>query len=319
MSAEQLKVLEMVAEGKISPEEGVRLLKALGDNRSGRVMGVDLPDITLPKIDLGQLGEMCVELKNSVVDGAKKAQGTLRRTRMGRFTELKDFPVSIEWPQDIQQCNLRLDTRAGKCKLSGGDAPGRLLLGKLKRAIEEPIIQSDRHDGQLDLRIRQNLGRASYTLNKDMAFKVAVDNAAAETDLNLGALLVDELTIDNNAGSVNAHLGERAPLVRASIQNNAGSVTLGVPGTFAVKVTPTGSLSSHNLERCGLEIIEGCAVSGDYETNAKRVDIVLNQNVSSFKLEWRRSDGVEVGAEPHLDDDDAPGADEAPYDMGEMH
>ena len=299
MSAEQLKVLEMVAEGKITPEEGVRLLRALGEGRGGRSLGFDLPEVKIPKIDLGHLGDMCVELKNSVVEGAKKAQGQLKRSRFGRFTELKDFPLSIDRPEGAALLRMRFDVRAGKLKLVGEELAGKLLEGKLKRALEEPLVMLEKRDNEVELRIRQNLGRGLYRISPAMPIKLAVDNAAAEAEYKLAELEVDELSIDNNAGSVMVELGERAAQVKVGIQNNAGSIQLIVPQVFAVKVVPTGSLSSHNLERCGLEIVNGAAVSGDYETNERRVEIVLNQNVSSFKLDWRRGDGVTVEEEKH--------------------
>ena len=38
--------------------------------------------------------------------------------------------------------------------------------------------------------------------------------------------------------------------------------------------------------------------SSDYGDNPKHVEVVLNQNVANFTLEWKRRDGVEVKAEP---------------------
>lgn len=303
MKEERLKVLEMVAQGKIAPEDGVRLLEALGEGRRG--LRCDLPHMNMPKIDLGQLGQLVVELKDAAVEGARKAHGQFRRSRAGRMLEFQDFPVSVNVPEGVQRCVLGLETRAGKLKLRGGDSEGKLLLGKIKHAPEEPEVVLEVRDGQAELVVKHGMGRGSLRLNADLSYAFRVDNAAADTDLELEELLVDDVEIDNNAGQVALRLGGRAEKIAVVVKNNAGNVTLKAPETHALKITPSGALSSHNLAKYGLTLIDEVMQSSDYAENPKHVDIVLSQNVANFTLEWKRRDGVEVKAEPatHVMDD----------------
>jgi hypothetical protein len=296
MKEERLKVLEMVAQGKITPEDGVRLLEALGENRRGP--GCEIPHMNMPKIDLGQLGQLVVELKDAAVEGARKAHGQFRRSRAGRMLEFQDFPVSVDVPEGVQRCKVNLETRAGKLKLRGGESEGKLLLGKVKHAPEEPEVFLEVRDGVAELGVKHGMGRGSLRLNSDLSYAFKVDSAAADTELELEELLVDDVEIDNNAGQVLVRLGGRAESIGVAIKNNAGNVTLKAPETHALKITPSGALSSTNLAKYGLTLIDEVMQSGDYGHNPKHVDIVLSQNVANFTLEWKRRDGVEVQAEP---------------------
>lgn len=298
MSREKLKVLEMVAEGRITPEEGVRLIEALGEadraSHSGRKLHWpgDISDIRLPRIDLGQLGEVYVELKKSVVDTARKAHSHLKGSKAGRYFEFKDYPLSIELPPGVERCKLAFDVRAGKLKLKGQDIGGLLLNGKVKRAPEKPVIITDVRGNVSDVTLRHSLGRCLLRASPAIPYAIMLSNAAADSRLNLEQLEVTELGIDNNAGGVVVALGELAGQVSVNISNNAGSVRLRAPESHAVRVTSTGSLSSTNLEKLGLETVDGAATSQDWDNNRRRVDIILDQNVANFNLIWKRSDGV---------------------------
>lgn len=300
MSNEKIKVLEMVAEGKISPEEGVRLIEALGEadraGRSGNRRGfpIDMSDVRMPRIDLGHLGQVYVELKKSVTEGARRAQNQFKRSRAGKFFEFRDYPLEIERPEDADRCKLRLDIRAGKLKLKGQDLANRLLVGKVKRAPEAPTILTEVRDGESDITLRHSLGRCLLRTNTAYPYRIHLDNSAADSRLQLENVPVPELNIENNAGSVAAALGEMLDRVNVNVSNNAGNVRLKVPGTHAVKVTPSGTLSTDNLEKFGLMAVDGVAASPDWETNPKGVVIALSQNVASFRLEWNRRDGVQM-------------------------
>lgn len=298
MSREKLKVLEMVAEGRITPEEGVRLIEALGEadraSHSGRRLHWpgDISDIRLPRIDLGQIGEVCVELKKSVVDTARKAHSHLKSSKAGKYLDFKDYPLSVEYPAGLERCKLAFDVRAGKLKLKGHEIGDLLLVGKVKRAPEKPVIITDVRGNVSEVTLRHSLGRCLLRANPSIPYSIMLNNAAADSRLQLEQLEVSELDIDNNAGGVVAILGEMAGQVSVNISNNAGSVRLKAPGSHAVRVTSTGSLSSTNLEKLGLEAVDGAAASQDWDENPRRVDIILDQNVANFNLIWKRSNGV---------------------------
>jgi hypothetical protein len=300
MSREKIKVLEMVAEGKISPEEGVRLIEALGEaDRAGRTGGsrgfpLDMSELRMPRIDLGHLGQVYVELKKSVTEGARRAQNQFRRSRAGKFFEFKDYPLEVERPSDVDRCKLRLDIRAGKLKLKGQELEGRLLMGKVKRAPEAPTVITEVHDGETDITLRHSLGRCLLRTSTEFPYRIHLDNSAADSRLQLENVAVPELDIENNAGSVAAALGELVDKVTISVSNNAGNVRLKVPGTHALKITPSGTLSTDNLDKHGLEVVDGVAVSQDWDSNPKGITIALSQNVANFKLDWKRRDGVRM-------------------------
>ena len=321
MSGEKLKVLELVSEGKITPEEGVRLIEALGeaDRKAGAGSGggsrssvggqkfnpFGMGEIRIPRIDLGQLGEVLVEVKNNVTDMGKKAEANIRRGRAGRFFEMKDYPMSAPRSGDIARARVRFDVRAGKLRVRAADeGNAELITGSVKRTPEEPVLVSEVKDGRIEASVKCSLGRASFQLHPDMSYKLELANSAADAKLELASLAVDSLELDNNAGSVAIELGSRVERVSLKIDNNAGSVRLVVPAEYALKISSSGNLSSHNLEKYGLEPSGGATQSGDWNDNPRGVEVTLNQNVASFTLEWQRRDGVSVGYNPAVHNGD---------------
>jgi hypothetical protein len=315
MSSEKLKVLELVSEGKITPEEGVRLIEALGeaDRKAGGPGGSSgstsfggqkfnpfgLGEIRIPKIDLGNLGEVLVEVKNNAVDLGKKAEAGIKRSRAGRFFEMQDYPLSAPRSGDINRARVKLEVRAGKLRLRAADAPTEeFISGSVKRTPEEPALVSEARDGRMEASVKCSLGRASLALHPDLNYKLALANAAADDKLELAGLLVESLDLDNNAGNVSVELGDRVERVQVRIENNAGSVRLGVPAQYALRVVASGNLSNHNFEKYGLELTDGAAQSGDWHDNPRGVEVTLSQNVASFQLDWQRRDGVSVGYNP---------------------
>ncbi|MCH7472468.1 hypothetical protein IIA79_05900 [bacterium] len=304
MSSERMKVLEMIADGKINPEEAARLLEALSQERGGhRRFKFEMPDVHIPKIDLEQIGEVYVELKKSVVNGAQKAEGSFRRSRAAKYIEFKDYPISVEAPEGIDRCKMHLQLRAGKLRLKAGDTGGPLFHGKARRVHDEPVVISEVRDGLSEVTLKHSLGRLSARLSPDFSYSFSLDNAAGDSSLDFEGLKVEELKVENNAGSVSVHLGGEVDRVEVDIQNNAGNVMLKVPDSHAVRITPSGSLSAHNLEKYGLEIIDGVAASSDWDSNSKGVDIVLSQHVANFQLAWKRRNGVKLGASKSEDDE----------------
>ena len=234
MTREKLKVLEMVADGKNSPEEGVRLIEALGgtgrsQGRGMRVMPIDVTDIQLPKIDLGRLGEVCVEVKKSVSEGARKAHKHIKRSRAGRFLDLKDYPITMERAATMETGRIHFDVSAGMLKVKGQDIGEKVFTGKVKRTPDEPVVIAEEREGMAEVTLRHSLGRCLLRLTPDLPMEIKLDNSAADSRLQLENVRVYGLDIDNNAGSVVAVIGELVDQVNMSISNNAGSVLLKLP------------------------------------------------------------------------------------------
>jgi len=295
MGQEQQKVLEMVASGKISPEEGVRLLNALTANTAPKRKSMfDLPEIKVPRIDLGPLSEVAVELKNTVVGGAIIARKKLDETKAGQYLEVKKSTFEGPDVAGVTKAELLIDCSAGKLTLVSGETGGKLITGKVARIKDEPELQSEVADGVAKLRLSHSLGKAAVVASIVPEYDLKLHNAASDCKLDLADLKVNTLSIDNNAGSVAARLGGTQWLLHANIQNNAGSVRLSVPTSHAVRIVGSASLSSSNLANFGLKDVAGGQQSNDWDTNEKRCEIVLVQNVASFELAWRKQslDGV---------------------------
>ena len=302
MSREKMKVLEMVQEGRLSPEEGLRLIEALGEaggnsgsgKNSSDGIKFDIPDIKLPKIDLKGIGEVAVEFQNTMIDTFKKTQRQVKRSNASKYTELKDFPVKVELPKGIKRCSLNLDIRAGKVKVKAGETGSSLIAGKVKRTPTEPVILSDVKNGKVDLTLKHSIGRSAFKLNPDISYVANLNNAAADATFDLTGLSFNDVMIDNQAGNMTLILGKEEDRVELDVRNNAGSITVNVPENYALRIEATGSLSKLNLEKYGMELVDGMAESSDWDDNPRGVDIKLSQNVAAFLLNWKRKDGIEI-------------------------
>ncbi|MCB1216576.1 hypothetical protein KDL44_04250 [bacterium] len=315
MSREKIKILEMVQEGRLTPEEGLKLINALQDSESresgrGGSSGAagnrfDVPNIKLPKINLENLGEVAVEFQNSLVDTFRRTQRQYKRSKAARYTELKDFPVKVEVPDGIKRCNLTLDIRAGRVKVKGGDSGSPLIQGKVKNTPTEPVIISDVKGGKADVTLKHSIGRSGLKLNPDIAYVASLHNAAADAHFDLSSLDVKDLEIDNQAGNMVLQLGRREDRVEMDVRNNAGSITLHIPEDYALRLEATGSLSKLNLEKYGMELHDGVAESSDWDDNPRGVSIHLSQNVAAFLIEWKRRDGIDLRANGHRSEAEA--------------
>jgi hypothetical protein len=292
MSREKLKVLEMVAEGKISAEEGVRLIEAMGQAdrqaRRGARHGVEIPDIRIPRIDLGNMGEMVVELKKNVERGARKASDRIRETSAGKYFTYKDYPVSVGWPDGVNRCILNLECSAGKLKLKGADITGKILLGKVKRSPEEPQVSGETEGENCTVRLRQVVGRGLLRFNQHMPCTITLNNSASDARLNLEKIKAEHIELSNSAGNAIIKLGNRVPRVSLAVDNNAGNLKLIVPDEYAVRIKQDKNMSADNLGRFDLSREDGALVSADWGENERQVELVLSQNVANLSLDWRR-------------------------------
>lgn len=294
MSLEQQKILEMVASGKITPEDGVRLLNAVSTPEAAAggkgQFNFELADLKIPKIELGDLGDMYVELKNSMTDAAKKVQGKFQDSKASRYFEPKEYDFAGPDAEGIGSCNLSLDISAGKFKLRSGGG-GKLIAGKSKRVPNEPELSATVQDGNASVSLKHSMGRCQANLATGPGYTISMANAASDSTLELEDLRVESLSVDNNAGNVHVHIGEAAWQPKLIIGNNAGHVRVRIPGSHALRINVSSTLSGHNFEQLGLKINEGSAQSADWDHNERRVELTLTQNLAAFELIWKRAKG----------------------------
>jgi hypothetical protein len=283
----------MVAAGKISPEEGERLLNALnagagGRNRSGS-KPFEIGDFRLPNVDVGRLAEMAVDLKKTVVKTAQSAEGKIKKSKAGKYLEPREYPISVDQvlSPDLP-VQLDLNIQAGQLRLLGEmDEAGKLVVGRATCVPDAPVVVSEVSEFRQHVGLRHRLGTCWIRLAEAPVYHIRLENAAADTRLELGQLRAASLKLNNNAGNLDIRLGERSPHVELEITNNAGSVDLLVDSGYALKIHSSGTLSSSNIENLGLKLVDGSYVSPDWESNARCVEILLAQNVANCSISWR--------------------------------
>ncbi len=312
MSEERLKVLEMVSNGIISAEEGVRLLEALGTSeRRGPSQGngspgpgmgshaqpghrgkvnieLPLPSLKIPKINMGGLGDMYVELKHSMVEAARTGYSKLKTTKAGKYLELHDYEVEGPGAEGVAHCNLKMEVQAASMKLKAAEADAPLITVKARKVQEQPVLITTFQDGQAEAALRHGLGRAGIDLNPHPSYSLVLQAAASDAVLDLSTLRIEDLLLENNAGSVKMTLGEGCERVLLRVRNNAGDVQLKIPAGFALRVIGRENLSANNFEKYGLKLEESGMASEDWEDNPRQVEIQLEQNVAHFSLNWRK-------------------------------
>lgn len=314
MSEERLKVLEMVSNGVISAEEGVRLLEALGAaERRGPAQGsaqpgpgqgmhnsqahrgkinveLPLPSLKIPRINLGGLGDMYVELKHNLGEVARTGYSKLKTTKAGKYLELHDYEVEGPGAEGVEHCNLKMELQAASLKLKAGEAATPLISVKARKVQEQPVLITTFQDGQAEAALRHGLGRCGIELNPQPSYSLVLHSAASDGSLDLSALRIEDLLLENNAGSMRVQLGSGCERVLVRVRNNAGDVQLKLPAEFALRIVGRENLSANNFEKYGLKLEEDGAASEDWDSNPLQIELQLEQNVANFSLGWRKSE-----------------------------
>ncbi len=293
MGKEQMKILQMLEEGKINVDEAAELLQALG---TGETREETSPLSRSPASQVDEEGEAepAIETKRLGDIGKKIAESILSRTGFGgrRFTFREE--LSGEFDSQQQPIRILADNTNGKVSVKGWNQPTwKAVLKKTVRAPSEEeaeeasremVVVDDSPSG-LEIKDRSKIGfstgmQIEVFLPQDLKFdlEVSCSNGRVKAD-NLKCRKVKVTTKNGRIGLTDVEAEEY------ELKSYNGKVAVeGVTGDLQVEVI-NGPISVSPAAVCGRR-------NYDLETKngAIKVDLPADED-AAYNLDCKTSMG----------------------------
>lgn len=122
------------------------------------------------------------------------------------------------------------------------------------------------------------------TLTERLPIDLIVDAGASSINADLSNVRLTLLKLNAGASSTDIKLGDKTDELKVEIDSGASSATIRVPRNSGVSVRFEGGLSSKDFADLK-EVSEGYYRSDEYEAASKKIDMIIDAGLASFKLE----------------------------------
>lgn len=180
---------------------------------------------------------------------------------LGGRTVTETFRAPLE---DTRSTDVRLDLGAAPTRVSALADPTELIRADVthRNRVVFSVRGGDHKTVRLDERDRwfgagNDGGRWNIGLNPDVPAYLEVDGSSAQTTLNLGALELTGLALDNGSGRAEITLPASAERYEAELDGGSGRVTLSVADGAELDATFDGGSGA-------LEVALGRDVAGEF-------------------------------------------------------
>jgi len=209
--------------------------------------------------------------------------------------ELYRWSVANEGPYSAVR--LDIDLAAGSLWLKSGEEA--LLSAKFDYNRNPPRCRYEVDEGVASLKIRSEQGRFSLFSRKhhnDAKIEVSdkypldlsIDAGACELDLDLSDLELTDFELDGGVCDINLRFGDRAKLLRATIDVAVSDLDIQIPRGLGLKLIKDTALSSFDHGGIKLEKLSGSTyLSEDYSTAEKKIDLYIEASLSSLAINTR--------------------------------
>lgn len=120
-------------------------------------------------------------------------------------------------------------------------------------------------------------------LNEETIWNIDIDAGAAEIMLDLTPFIVNKLTINGGAASVEVILGDRADSLNVKIETGVSAVVVKVPKHVACEVNTDSFLVSKELPDFD-KVSKSTYVSPNFSSAEKNIYIKFEAGISSFEV-----------------------------------
>lgn len=218
--------------------------------------------------------------------------GTLPISSTGETT--KDISV-VSQSQDVSRLEAIVSAGASRLEISGG-ASSSLIAGSLtsnQSTLKQDISTRDEVQ-RVVLSLESDWQRMFGSgFNNDLRVKLTdslpvdlkVDAGASSIKADLSTILLESLEVDSGASSIDIKLGDRSDKVKVDIDTGVSSIKLAVPSSVGVELVIDDGLSSKSIPDGFKEIDESTYRSSNFDEADKRITIMVDIGVSSFKLD----------------------------------
>ncbi len=289
MGEEQIKILSMLKDGKVTVEEAERLLKLVGlEEKKARKSG--------------EFTEFAREMPDALVRGmleAFKAVGEVGRSVGKKGKELIDVggdrirkkyqerPFRVKLPEGVTEVKIGVEAKVGTMRIKGALDDTETLAKGIHKTISSDVVE---YVANTDTPTRGSLlfeseaGSLEAELHPEIIYDLDVENAAGAVKLDLRYLRARSAEIENSLGMVSVKLGNLIEDVNLTINNSAGKVKLVVPSDAGLKISAYGQMGTHNLDEMELLRDGEDFVTSDFDNAQTKITVRLEQTVGLFRL-----------------------------------
>lgn len=126
--------------------------------------------------------------------------------------------------------------------------------------------------------------KCNLNINSNIVWNVDMEIDAADSDMDLTDLQVNQLDIDGAAGSIKLTLGQKYEDTKVQIDADVSKVEIFVPIESGVRVKVDGAASSINFTDIEMQREGSYYLSKNYKNAENKIDIDAEMNAGSLKI-----------------------------------
>ena len=291
MGDTQVRILNMLKDGKLSVEEAERLLSLVYEAPSGGSAQVggewnefvrDLPDAVVRN-----LREVTTSLSGIAGNVSKRAKVVVVHGGEKYKKHCESVPFKVKMTESVSEVKLFVSAKVGAVKLSPDpEGNGFIATGVRKGGSGGELKFHPDPDDETKgtLTLDAEAGSVRARLHPAPVYDIEVDNGVGSVKLDLVGLNVKRVQVENSLGTVSLKLGSLVPEVEIEVVNSAGKVKLDIPRDSGLRAKVTGDVGVHNLEKLGLVRDGDEFVSENIADTDTKINLSLNQTVGAFRL-----------------------------------
>lgn len=211
------------------------------------------------------------------------------------YAQVKNTSIDVGIEQGVTRGKIDLQAGVGKVSVSGNAQQGKMIQGNLMSnvmGVETSssvinnvqsvfIIPTD------DVKVLKGNFQNIFSLKlaNDIPLDFTFQGGAAELDIDLTSVSVENVNIDTGASDLNLKLGNK---VSSDVEINAGasSINITLPNDIGVMLTVDSGLSSKTLKGLVMES-DKVYKTPNYDSMEKKININVSMGMASLNIDWQ--------------------------------
>lgn len=193
---------------------------------------------------------------------------------------------------DASSARVEINYGAGRLKIGSGAGIINLLEGEFGGGVEKHIHQQGgRLEGRLSLPMQNwpfmwQPGHFDWNVrfNNQIPLLMVLNVGAAESILDFGDLIVNELVLKTGASSTEITLPAHAGISKCSISAGAAGVNVRVPQGVAVRINASVGLGAINVDQSRFPRSNGEYRSADFDVAPNKIDIIVETGLGAVDI-----------------------------------
>ena len=226
--------------------------------------------------------------------GFSKIDSTSEKSRWSwdSGADLETYTISEPINEAADNASILIKTGAADLTVNGGS------LSLVEGTVQSNLLTTDltrKTEGKTDeLQISSNSRKFPFVsarniwdlkLSENFPIKLEFQTGAVDSRLDLRKTNVTELAVISGASSYEISFPEKPDFIKSEISVGASSVKLKILKDYGIRITADTGVTSNNFSDAELEKIDNIYKTKNFETQTKKIEIVLKTGASSIELE----------------------------------